>query len=142
MIKKVLVILMLLSTTVLADLSEDAEKGLDMSNLGSKLAVCSAKAMLLAAVLRSEKEYSEGLIKMSLKWRVASIASFITDDKITQEDAKNAYEKVAGDTALSSGFKEARSDKPESIKLSEKIIYYIAGKCTPYDEYVESIIGE
>lgn len=134
--------LMLLSTTAFADLSKDAEKELDMSNLGSKLAVCSTKAMLLAVVLKSEKEYSEGLIKRSLKWRVASIVSFMMNDKVIQEDAKNAYEKVAGDTALSSGLKEVRSNKPELIKLSKEIIYYIAGKCTPYDEYVESIIGE
>ena len=142
MIKKILVILILLSTTVLADFSKDAEKELDMSNLGSKLAVCSTKAMLLAAVLKSDKEYSKKLIKISFKWRVASVVSFMMDDKATQEDAKNAYEKVAVDTALSSGLKEVRSNKPELIKLSEEIIYYIAGKCTPYDEYVESIIGE
>ncbi len=116
-----------------------AEKDLDMSNLGDRLAVCSAKSLLLAAVLKNEKEYSEALMERSVEWQAASIVIFMTKEEMTQEDAENAYEKVTGDTALNSGIKEAMGNKPELIKLSEEIIYYMDKNCVPYDAYVERL---
>jgi len=116
-----------------------ANEELDMSDLGNKLAVCSAKSVLLSAVLKDEKEYSEVFLRRSLEWRVVSIISLMIEKEIEQEDAEDIYEKVAGNTVINSGIKEVMNDKPELIKRSEELIYYIDKNCLPYDGYVERV---
>ena len=101
--------------------------------LGNKLAVCSAKFLLLAAVLKNEREYSEEFMKRTFEWRAASIKSFMTEEGMKQEDAVNAYKKVAGDTTLSSGIREVINDKPKLIKRTEEMIRYIDKSCLPLD---------
>jgi len=129
----------LLTTLLIITQPIIANEELDMSNLGNKLAVCSAKSLLLSAVMKDEKKSSNAFLKKSLKWRMASIVTLMTEDGMKQEDAKNTFEKVVGDTALNSGIKEAINNKPELIKLSEEIIFYLYKNCTPYDDYVDKM---
>ena len=114
----------LLVTTLIA-----AQPIVATEQLGNKLAVCSAKSLLLAVVLKNEREYSEGLLKRALELRESSIKSFVTEEGMSQEDAVDSYEKVAGDATLSSGIREVMNDKPKLIKRTEEIIRYIGESC-------------
>jgi len=111
---------------------------LDMSDLGNRFAACSTKSLLLGVVLKSDEEYSKGLLERASEWRVISVMSFMVEG-MTQDDAVDAYKKMAGITATNSRIKEVASDKPKLIKRSEKLIYEISENCMPYDRYVEQM---
>jgi len=111
---------------------------LDMSDLGNKFAVCSTKSLLLGVVLKSDEEYSKGLLERASEWRVISVMSFMAEG-MNQEDAVDAYNKTSGTTAVNSSIKEVINDKPQLIKRSEKLIYEISENCLPYDGYVEQM---
>jgi|GEM_PF-1894613 hypothetical protein len=111
---------------------------LDMSDLGNRFAECSTKSLLLGVVLKSDEEYSKGLLERASEWRVISVMSFMAEG-MTQDNAVDAYKKMSGITATNSGIKEVANDKPELIKRSEKLIYDINENCMPYDEHVEQM---
>ena len=111
---------------------------LDMSDLGNKLATCSTKSLLLAAVLRSDEEYSKALLERASEWRMISVMSFMAEG-MSQKNAVDAYNETSGATAINSGIKEVINNKPELIKRSEKLIYEISENCMPYDGYVEQM---
>ncbi len=113
-----------------------ANDELDMSDIGNKLAICSAKSSILSAVLQSERRYAEKLYDNSLKWRESSINSFMTEEGIKLQNARKAYDKVAEDTVINSGIKESIADKDELVRITTGIIYYIDEHCQPYSEMI------
>ena len=133
--KKIKIILLAISIFFIQLLHAEE---LDVSDLGNKFAACSTKSLLLGVVLKSDEEYSKGLLERASEWRVISVMSFMSEG-MNQEDAVDAYKKMSGITAINSGIKEVTSDKLELIKRSEKLIYDISENCVPYDGYVEQM---